>query len=103
MSYDSITCYVYVLRLDSRVFYTGLTNNIDRRIKQHRSSKKGYTSKFSIKEIVFLYRLDNRKDARKLEIYIKNVGAKKFLIKYEKSIKSDTRLLRYNKSLLQTT
>ena len=97
---DGISCYVYVLRLDNKSFYTGLTNNMNRRIKEHRTRKTGYTSNFRIKEIVFIFRCDNRKEARKVEVYIKLVGAKKFLMKYEKSLRSDTRLQLYNKELL---
>lgn len=96
-----MTCYVYVLRLDKKGFYTGLTNNMARRIKEHRTKKSGYTAKFKEKEIVFLYRLDDRKEARKVEVYIKSIGAKKFLMKYEKSLILDTRTDQYNKSLLQ--
>ena len=97
-----ISCYVYVLRLDKNSFYTGLTNNIERRIKEHRSKKTGYTSKFNEKEIVFLFKLDNRKEARKVEIYIKAVGARNFLLKYEKSLRADKRTELYNKSKLLT-
>lgn len=100
--YDGITCYVYVLRLDKKTFYTGLTNNMERRLKEHRTKKSGYTAKFRIKEIVFLFKLDNRKEARKCEIYIKEVGAKKFLLKYEKSLKADKRTQLYIKSNLHT-
>lgn len=101
--YDGISCYVYVLRCDSKVFYTGLTNNMARRIKEHRATNTGYTKKFKQKEIVFLYKLDNRKEARKVEVYIKSIGAVGFLKKYEKSLVSDTRTKIYNKNLLLTT
>jgi len=96
-------CYVYVLRCDKKSFYVGLTNNINRRIKEHRTKKTGYTAKFKTKEIVFLYKLDNRKEARKVEVYMKVVGAKDFLLKYEKSLKTDKRTEIYNKSFLLTT
>ena len=91
-----VSCYVYVLRCDKINYYTGLTNNMERRIKEHRTTKTGYTKKFKQKEILFLYKLDNRREARKVEIYIKAVGALGFLKKYEKSLKSDTRTIIYN-------
>ncbi len=102
ISIDGIGCYVYVLRLDKKSFYTGLTNNMERRIKEHRTKKSGYTAKFKEKEIVFLFKLDNRKEARRVEIYIKSVGAKKFLLKYEKSLVLDERTKLYIKSNLLT-
>jgi len=100
-TYDRMTCYVYVLRCDKQIFYTGLTNNMERRLKEHRTKKTGYTSNFKEKEIVFLYKLDNRREARKVEVYIKRIGAKNFLTKYEKSLKTDTRTKLYIKTLLQ--
>ena len=101
-SIDEISCYVYVLRCDKKSFYTGLTNNMERRIKEHRTKKSGYTAKFKVKDIVFLFELDNRKEARKVEIYIKAVGARKFLVKYEKNLVSDKRTKLYIKSNLLT-
>lgn len=92
-----MSCYVYILRCDKLVYYTGLTNNMERRIKEHRTKKSGYTAKFKTKEIVFLYKVENRKVARRLEIYIKSIGAKRFLIKNEKSIKDDEMTILYNK------
>lgn len=94
------TCFVYVLRLDESSFYTGLTNNMERRIKEHRTKKTGYTSKFKTKEIIFLFEADNRKEARKIEIYIKNTGARKFLTRYEKSLRVDQRTKMYKKELI---
>ena len=95
-------CFVYVLRLDKKSFYTGITNNIDRRLKEHRTKRTGYTSKFSKKEIVFLFKANDRKEARKIEVYIKNVGAKIFLLRYEKSLKSDQRTQLFKKELIKT-
>ena len=99
--YDGITCYVYVLRCDMINYYTGLTNNMTRRIKEHRATKTGYTRKFKLKEILFLYKLDNRREARKIEVYIKSVGAVGFLKKYEKSLRSDIRTIIYNTHYLK--
>ncbi len=93
-------CFVYVLRLDGKSFYTGLTNNMERRIKEHRTKKTGYTSNFKTKEIIFLFKADNRKEARKIEVYIKSIGAKKFLTKYEKSLRVDQRTELYRKELI---
>jgi putative endonuclease len=101
-SYDEIYCYVYILRCDRINYYTGLTNDIERRIKEHRTTKTGYTKKFKIKEVEFLYKLDNRREARKVEVYIKRIGAKAFLMKYEKSLKLDQRTLLYNTHYLNT-
>ncbi len=97
---ENLICFVYVLRLDKSSFYTGITNNMKRRIKEHRTKKTGYTSKFKTKEIIFLFETDNRKEARKIEIYIKNTGARKFLKRYEKSLVCDKRTKLYDKGLM---
>lgn len=99
---DDICCYVYVLRCDYKIFYTGITNNINRRIKEHRATRTGYTRLFDKKEIVFIYKLLDRKEARKLEIYIKSIGAKRFLIINERSINKDPNTKLYMKQLLLT-
>ena len=91
-----MSIYVYILRLDKSSFYTGMTNDIRRRMKEHESSKKGYTSKFSIKEIVFIFKCVDRKKARKIEIYIKNQGAKRFLYKHRNSLLNDQRTKYFN-------
>lgn len=96
------TVYVYVLRLDESSFYTGITNNMERRIKEHRTKRTGYTSNFKKKEIIFLFESDNRKDARKIEVYIKNIGAQKFLRRYERSLVCDKRTKLYIKELICT-
>ncbi len=100
---NDMNCYVYILNCDNKSFYTGLTNNVERRLKEHNRSKKGYTAKFRKKEVIFLYKLDSRKSARRLEIYIKSVGAKSFMLKYEKSLKLDKRTIKYYKQKLLTT
>lgn len=92
--------YVYILKLDHKIFYTGITCDIKRRLKEHSKSKKGFTSKFKKKELVFLINVKDRITARKIEIYIKKTGALRYLITQEKSIKKDTNTLLYNKSLL---
>lgn len=81
--------YTYVLKLDGKRFYTGITNNIERRLREHRSRNKGYTSKYNKKELIFLYLSEDRKKARKLEIKIKRYNAKRFLMRNIKSIKKD--------------
>lgn len=84
--------YVYILKLDNRFYYTGMTNDIKRRLKEHSKSKKGFTAKFKEKKIIFLYILDNRLSARKLEIHIKKTGAKRFLLMNSERLRKDEKL-----------
>jgi len=73
--------FVYVILLDNKTFYCGLTNNIERRLKEHRRNNKGFTGKFKTVELLHFETFENRKQARKKEIKIKNRGAYIYLLK----------------------
>lgn len=81
--------FVYILKMSRFVKYVGITNDLDRRIKEHRQNKKGFTSKFKEKEYIFIYKCENRKKARKLEMLIKRQGARIFMLRNENSLKGD--------------
>jgi putative endonuclease len=55
-------------------FYTGITNNIDRRLKEHNQhlSNTPTTQKISGFNLVFCQLTKNRLEARKLEKYLKS-------------------------------
>ena len=49
-------CYfVYILSNQSRtVFYTGVTNDLTKRVYEHRNNlTKGFTSKYNIKDLIY--------------------------------------------------
>ena len=49
----SRTYYVYILSSRSRTIYTGVTNNLQRRIAEHRSGAiPGFASKYKISRLV---------------------------------------------------
>jgi len=89
--------FVYILRMNIKDYYTGITNNLDRRLKEHLNNKRGYTARFTTKEYIFIYQCDNRKQARTIEVLIKKIGAKRFLIKNEKSLRKDKKLILFKK------
>lgn len=93
---------VYILLCDNSKFYTGITNNFKRRWYEHLSSKKGYTSRFKKKEVIFLYEVESRKRARELEVSIKKTGAKRFLLKHFKILKDSVNTKLLNKKLLHS-
>ena len=71
--------YTYILKLSNNKFYTGITNSITRRIIEHlrgRSKSTKYNLPF---QLIFLVSVHSRKEARKLEVYIKNKGAYKYM------------------------
>ena len=51
---DPRTYYVYMLASRSRILYTGITNNLARRVWQHREGlAQGFTAKYRIHRLVY--------------------------------------------------
>ena len=71
--------YVYILRLPNGRFYTGITQDIDKRIQQHNSGKSKFTSHFLPVTLLWSQVYADRFQARAIEVHIKNKGAKRFL------------------------
>ncbi|MBC8183189.1 GIY-YIG nuclease family protein [candidate division KSB1 bacterium] len=44
--------WVYVLELTNGKRYVGHTNNLERRIQEHKNSRSVYTSKYKIKNVL---------------------------------------------------
>lgn len=72
--------YVYILKLSNQKYYTGQTNNNDRRMKQHSTGQCKSTKNHLPFTIQYVKKKSSRKEARKLEVYIKNRGAHRFLL-----------------------
>lgn len=46
--------YVYIMTNNSKTLYTGITNNLQRRVYQHKNKLvKGFTAKYNIKKLVY--------------------------------------------------
>jgi putative endonuclease len=51
----SKTYYVYVMTNQSRTLYTGVTNNIQRRVWEHKSGEiEGFTHRYRIEVLIYL-------------------------------------------------
>ena len=73
--------YVYVIKsLKQTRFYVGLTNNLERRMKEHNSGKTRSTRFYRPWSLVFSEIFESRVDARKREVYLKS-GIGKEIIK----------------------
>jgi len=75
-------CAVYVLQMSDGRFYCGITNCIERRLKQHNAGKSKFTSKFLPVKLVWLSWCDTRKEAARAEKVIKQRGPKRWIHKY---------------------
>lgn len=78
MGADSVV-YCYVIKTHFDTFYTGITNDIDRRMKEHWNRQSSYLSKVLPNQVVYVESCLSRKLARKREVYIKLIGASNFL------------------------
>ncbi len=71
---------VYILyskKLDG--YYVGQTNNIERRLKVHKTGGKKYTSRGIPWILVKSYKCNSRSEAVRLETKIKKRGIKRFI------------------------
>ena len=67
--------YVYILKCADKTFYTGITNNLDRRVEEHNSSALGakYTRARRPAKLVYSRRFKNRSNAQREEHRIKRL------------------------------
>jgi predicted GIY-YIG superfamily endonuclease len=61
------------------MFYTGQTNNLSRRLKEHNAGTGGWTSHHFPVSLVHSFETANRQHARYYEKRIKAMGARNFL------------------------
>lgn len=71
--------YTYMVRCEDETIYTGITTNIERRMKEHTSKGKKcakYTLNHPVKKIESVWQSENRVLASKLEFHIKTLSKK---------------------------
>jgi putative endonuclease len=70
---------IYILtNKNNTVFYVGVTNNLTRRIWEHKSKLiEGFTKKYNVDKLVYLETFDNPSDAIKREKQLKAGSRKK--------------------------
>lgn len=61
-------------------YYTGITKDINIRLKQHNAGQSKCTRKHLPCRLVYSQLCSDRRTARTLEVKIKNKGAKRFLL-----------------------
>ncbi len=79
---------VYILFCDQKTFYVGVTDNIERRLTQHKRRESFYTKKFSDIKLVYKEEYQKRIVAEKREKQIKkwSIAKKKALINSDKEL-----------------
>lgn len=64
--------FVYIMTNRSRTLYTGMTNDLERRVEEHRSKLvPGFTSKYNITQLVYWEEYKDVRDAIAREKEIK--------------------------------
>ena len=67
--------FVYILRCSDDTLYTGITNNLERRIEQHNKGKGAkYTRGRGPVALVKSFEVDSKSEALKLEFKIKKLS-----------------------------
>jgi len=70
--------YVYILRCCDNSYYTGHTDNIEKRLVEHKEKQyEGYTSARLPVELVFLQKFETRAEALEIEWKVKKWSKKK--------------------------
>jgi putative endonuclease len=68
--------YLYILKCSDSTLYTGITTDLERRVKEHNCSVRGakYTAVRRPVEIVYSEEFPDRSEASKREAFIKNLS-----------------------------
>ncbi|HEY4480231.1 MAG TPA: GIY-YIG nuclease family protein [Candidatus Paceibacterota bacterium] len=71
--------WVYVLRDDKGKFYKGMTNNLERRLKEHKNKHTITTARMGNISLAYQEEFDSFNEARKRELYFKSSAGRRFL------------------------
>jgi putative endonuclease len=70
--------YIYIITNNSKTLYTGMTNNLKRRIYEHKNKlNEGFTKKYNIDKLVYFELFNNPDDALRREKQLKGWLRKK--------------------------
>ena len=77
---QNVMFYTYLLRskIDGHL-YTGSTNDLRKRLKEHNLGKSNYTKKHVPFEIIYYEACKSEEDARSRELYLKSGMGKRYL------------------------
>ena len=64
--------YVYIMSSKTKVLYVGMTNNIARRVYEHKNKTNvGFTAKYNVDSLVYFEKVENEVTAKKREKQLK--------------------------------
>lgn len=62
---------LYIIECQDNKLYTGITSNLDRRLREHQKAGSHFTSYNTFRELLYTEEFNNRPDAEKRENQIK--------------------------------
>jgi putative endonuclease len=71
--------YVYIMASLSRTLYVGVTNDLERRVGQHKQQRTGFTAKYNINRLVYREQTEDVRSAIAREKQIKGWAREKKL------------------------
>lgn len=74
---------VYILKDINGRLYKGMTNNISRRLSEHRRGKTQTTARMKDFEIIYKEEYNNFEEARARELYFKTAAGRRFIKKVQ--------------------
>lgn len=69
--------YLYILLCDKAFFYIGITRNLDKRLKEHKSGYSPHTKRYKTIELIYTEEYNKRLEADKREKQIKGWSREK--------------------------
>lgn len=69
--------YLYILLCDNKSYYVGITENLDRRIAEHKRKESRYTKRFTITDLVYSEKFNTYEEAVKREKQVKGWSYRK--------------------------
>ncbi len=63
--------YLYILLCDKAFFYVGITNDLDRRMKDHKAGRSPHTKRYDTVDLVYTETYPSRQAAEKREQQLK--------------------------------
>ena len=71
---------IYAIKSEKkRTIYVGFTNNLERRLSEHKKGKTRSTKDYNPFKLIYTEEVQERKNARKREKYLKSGCSKEFL------------------------
>ena len=74
---NAMQYFIYILLCNQKTYYVGITDNLERRLREHKSKKSFYTKQFSDIKLVYSEKVKNKATAEKRERQIKGWSSAK--------------------------